>query len=155
MNVYILDMYVTRYTSLCMHVWVYMCIHVCLHVCMHVYHVYSHVTVHIFDATEKIWLPHCKYDPHSRWAYRPKILHMSAKNWPNETTSHVIAIYGSAKYMPLIMPHIKLVHVYTWTQNQYKYLTAIQNVTRSTAIHTFHIIGIASWTNNMPATLHM
>ena len=33
-------------------------------------------------------------------------------------------------------------------------LSVITNVTRSTGIHTSHIIGIFLWTN-MPATLHM
>ena len=116
----------------------------CMHVCLQVYHVYSHVTtVHIFNITEEIWLPHCEYD---KMAVRlhghiyPTFLHMCAKTQPTTIpTSHVIAMYGPATNMPLKCHIYANCFMFTWhnyvSRNTSHQFTAIKNRTRNTGIH--------------------
>ena len=72
------------------------------------------------------------------------------------STSQVIAMYVLTRNM-LLKGHIsKAVYVHdisVWVYVSYE-LTAISKMTRSTGVHTFHIIGICPWTNISP-TLHI
>ena len=70
---------------------------------------------------------------------------------------HILFPYSHATSIPLKCHIWKLVHVqigdnYVSIHTSYE-LNAINNVTRITGIHTFHICGICLWTN-IPSTLH-
>ena len=72
---------------------------------------------------------------------------------------HMLSLYMGQQQICISICNIyNLVQVHIWhnyfsTNTSYE-LNTINNVTRSTAIHTFHIIGICPWTN-MPAPLHI
>ena len=67
------------------------------------------------------------------------------------TTNMPLKCQRDATYANYIHMHISDNYVSTYT---YYELTAINNATRNTAVHTFHRIGICPWTH-MPATLHI
>ena len=73
-------------------------------------------------------------------------------------TSHIIAKYVPKTNMPFKCHICKLVHVQIGDYNVSIYapydLTAINNVIRSTGIHTFLIVGMCP-RKNMPAILHI
>ena len=144
----------------CRHAWIYECIHVgtyvlrhtwvlvvvcmyvCLCACMFTKSLSQCNFTHIWYVIEQIWLPHCKFG-----CIEPTFLHMCAKTQATAIpTSHVIAMYVVATNMPLTC-HICKLHI-TWHNyviiNALKELTWINSVTRSTCIHTFHIIGMCT-----------
>ena len=110
--------------------------------------------------TEQVWLPHCKYDSHShyaKWPYRPNIFVCTSTLQPPATvTSCITAKYVPETNMPLQYQICQLVHVQTsdnyitiYTSHK---INAFNNITTSTGIVTFHIIGICpwnKWTNNV------
>ena len=82
------------------------------------------------------------------------------KSKQQQTTTfnfHAITIYVATTSMPLkghicLLLQVQILENYTSIHTSYE-LTPINNVTRTTGIHTCHIIGICPWTN-IPATLH-
>ena len=126
-------------------------------------YVSNHDSTHI---TPQRRLPYCKYEPHGhypKWHIDTTYLPLCTKTQPNSTaTSHIIAKYVSrdkyASQMPYICHICQLFTMYMgdicvsiYTSYQ---LTPINNVTRSTGIHTFHIISRCP-RKYVPATLHI
>ena len=96
----------------------------------------------------QIWLPYCKYQPHShnaKWLYRTNIILHIYQNKDNCNTYfiHNCQIYVRNKY-PSQMPHISYKSQLVFVQMSGPFfsiytsyqLTAINIATRSLAIHT-------------------
>ena len=118
--------------------------------------------IHVWHITEQIWHLHCKYHLHSHHANKHIIVHIY-QNTTNCTWyfTHSCQIWATNKYAPQ-MPHVchicQLLYVqildqYISIYNSYK-LNAINSVTKSTGLFTFHIIDICPGTN-VSGTLHM
>ena len=73
----------------------------------------------------------------------PTYLHISAKTQPTYiSTSHVIAMYGSATNMPLYILHKQILHVHMTQLCQYKYPICNQQCDDKHWCTYVHIIGI-------------
>ena len=143
----------------------YACLYVCLCACMCTKSLLPHHCTHILYFTEQIFMPHCKYQPHSHYArriYRSNILQMCSKTQVNAlSTSHGFAMHVLTTditlkckiYATYANNFICTEHSYVNIYTSYE-LTTINNVTRNTGIHTFYTTGICPRTN-MSAKLHM
>ena len=137
-----LGMYKARHTYICMYMYACTWVYICKHACIHVYHVCSHVNVHIFNAPKQIWLPHFKYDCTAIMLHEHKenIFQHVCKNTSN-CNIHLTCychVWASKKYTCQYATY-RLAHVHIWHNyvriNASYELNAINNVTKSTAIH--------------------
>ena len=75
-----------------MHVHMYECMYMHMYVYMHTRSLLPCHCTHIWYITEQMWLPHCKYEPHSHydtWANRSNILNV----YQNTTYCNIFTHY--------------------------------------------------------------
>ena len=124
-------------------------------------HASTHMSLYTFDMSLNKY--GCYIANMNHWAiilYRhidPTFVYISIKMQPTSLhTAYIIAKYVPKTKMP-VKCHIcqlVLVQISDNCVSIYTSYDATKSVTRSTAIHTVHIIGICSW-KNMPTTSHM
>ena len=122
--------YVARHTIVYMSL-----VHECMNACISV-HMYPCVhacvpslipmSLHIFDVTEQIWLPHCKYDPYSHyatWAYWPNFFHMCATSQPTVIYPlHAISMHGPVRNYASQYWEYHQEHWYTYISHNWHFL---------------------------------
>ena len=140
----------------CFYVWMLACIQ----------SFFSCVALHILPISRNKYDSHIANMSHTAIMLHghtdPLFFHVSATTQSTAiSTSRYCHVCVNNKYASQI-PHIchicELLHVHIWNNDVSTFawceLTAINNVTRNTSIHTFYIIGICPRTN-MLATLHI
>ena len=139
---------------------------VCMPLCMCTKSLLQCQCAHIWYVTKQIWMPRSRYQQHSHnvtWTYRTNIFAYTCQNisYCNICFTSDYHIWACNKYASQILYicyRCKLVHGYmnrNVSINTSYEPTAIDNVTRSTGIHTFHITDICLWTMCLPQCTNM